>query len=265
MRFDRTFTSGPSPITSITCIGRRRRPPWYRNSCRSRPGHLLHLMLDGEYWLTTNGRRYLMQAGDMVYYHDGEDVIWEGTAQKAEFLAFGFFAPAIQPPPLHQRHFRAPEKVRELFLEAEAVAMNETNEFRRTCRLHSSLLHILSLLPIDLEVLDVNSVYAELWWRVEEWIRNTHSYHIHLAELCRRFFTTRSTLHRSCVRATGLSPHKRIRHLRMDAARGFLLYTPMSIGEIAGHLGYGRMHEFSREFSSYFGMAPSFFRQQASP
>jgi AraC-like DNA-binding protein len=42
----------------------------------------------------------------------------------------------------------------------------------------------------------------------------------------------------------------------MAEARGLLSYSTLNVTQTAAYLGYSRMHEFSREFSGYFGHTP---------
>ena len=72
--------------------------------------------------------------------------------------------------------------------------------------------------------------------------------------------TSRSSIVRLCRQATGMSPMKRIQQIRMEEAKGLLLSSSLNITEIAQYLGYIRMHEFSREFTLYFGTSPKQFR-----
>jgi AraC-like DNA-binding protein len=50
---------------------------------------------------------------------------------------------------------------------------------------------------------------------------------------------------------------RRIQTVRMEEARGLLLFSTLNVTQVAEYLGYPRLHEFSREFSQYFGAPPS--------
>jgi AraC-like DNA-binding protein len=50
---------------------------------------------------------------------------------------------------------------------------------------------------------------------------------------------------------------QRIREIRMAEAGKLLKHTQMNISQTADYLGYPRVHEFSREFSKFFGYPPT--------
>jgi transcriptional regulator GlxA family with amidase domain len=49
---------------------------------------------------------------------------------------------------------------------------------------------------------------------------------------------------------------KRVKELRMSYARGLVLYSQMSMTEIALRVGYGRVQELSRDYHRRFGRTP---------
>ena len=49
---------------------------------------------------------------------------------------------------------------------------------------------------------------------------------------------------------------------RMEAAKGFLLCTPMKIREISEKCGYSDQHYFSYCFKKYMGISPNALRQK---
>lgn len=216
-------------------------------------------MVEGAYDLTTNGRKYRLKKDDVIYYHDGEDVLWEDAGQFVEFIPFGFFAPSFEPPPTDKRCFSSTPAMRAAFHEAAEIAESSefTEGFRRDLLLFSCLFRILAELPWELGQAGQVALGAELWWEIERWLRSTHRYRITLKDICRHTGRSASTVSRSCRLATDLSPMNRIKALRMDAGRGMLMYTERNVSEVADYLGYPRIHEFSREFSQFYGQPPS--------
>lgn len=65
---------------------------------------------------------------------------------------------------------------------------------------------------------------------------------------------------RSCV---GSTPGELLRAARLDAAKSLLLYSSLSVKEIAAQLGYCDQFAFSKQFKARCGMAPSRFRASA--
>ena len=78
-----------------------------------------------------------------------------------------------------------------------------------------------------------------------------------LKELCKIAGYSKSTIIRSCKKVTGGTPMQRIQKLRMEEAKGLLSIAQLNVSQVADYLGYPRIHEFSREFSKYFGKPPS--------
>lgn len=71
----------------------------------------------------------------------------------------------------------------------------------------------------------------------------------------------RTYFHELFLRETGLTPKVYRHELLMKRAANLLLESEMSISLIAEKLGYTSIHPFSRHFSSYFGIAPTKYRQ----
>ncbi len=251
------------PIEMVTVVARRHIPAGRQANVVSRPGHLIHLMERGRYRVVTNGREYFMRPGEMIYYHDGEDVA-TSTKMDVWFLTVGFYAPEIPPPPVENRKFRATPRLMRLYRQAYRASLMAEG-LRRDSLVSARVLEILGSLPWDPGRPGRVDPACRLWWDIEGWIRRGKLYRVSLAEIERRCLRSRSTITRSCRKATGLSPLRRVASLRMEEARGMLEYSGLSVTEVASRLGYPRMHEFSREFSGHYGVPPSRWTARGSP
>lgn len=60
--------------------------------------------------------------------------------------------------------------------------------------------------------------------------------------------------------ATGMSMKEYHTALQMEYALRLIKETQLTVSEIAGRLGYSGIHYFSRKFSEYYHLPPSFFR-----
>ena len=57
--------------------------------------------------------------------------------------------------------------------------------------------------------------------------------------------------------AVGLPPMKRLKQIRLSLARGLVHYSDLNMTEIALRVGYGRVHEFSRDYRLAHGRPPT--------
>lgn len=251
----------PAPVEAVTGVWQFVRQPWYRATARSLPGHLLHLVTSGQYWLKTNGREYEVKAGDIVYYYESEEVEWRGGDSQVAFYSVGFLAPGLKPLPIEHRVFPANVKLRRLF----ARLHQSWSRDREACRfaIHARLADILDEIRRSpfAEPLKPAVVRPEPWWGVEAILRERHRFRPSLEELATLAGLGRSSLIRSCRKATGQPPIQRLREIRMEEARGLLLCSQLNISQVAAYLGYPRLHEFTRDFSAFFSVSPRAFRQ----
>ena len=100
-----------------------------------------------------------------------------------------------------------------------------------------------------------------IWSQVESKLLEAQNYRPQMIELVKMSGYSRATLYRNCQEMYGVAPAQRLRDLRLEKAKFLLLYTPMSITQIADFLRYPRIHEFSREFSAILKVTPSIFRE----
>jgi len=83
-----------------------------------------------------------------------------------------------------------------------------------------------------------------------------------LADLCRLFATSASTLLRTFRRDLGTTPAEYTRSRRLDEARLLLESGGYSASEVAHHVGYGSLPSFTAAFTRKFGHAPSAVRRR---
>ena len=106
---------------------------------------------------------------------------------------------------------------------------------------------------------------TQLWWEIESRLREDLSQPVSLQRLQtlgRR--SLRPILH-GCRAATGTSPMKRVKEMRLSYARGLVLHSRLSMTEIALRVGYGRVQEMSRDYHRQFGLTPRADRTWRAP
>lgn len=249
------------PVEGISGVWRFSREPGGYHRARSLPGHLLHLVLEGSYVLRTNGREYTVRPHDVIYYHETEEVEWLGNEKRVSFYSVGFIAPGLEPLPLERRVFRSDAGLRESFARLYAASLRP-RDLRRALGLHGELLEILA--AIDWwrrEAPAEQPSGAAAWWELENRLRERRMFRASLDELARESHRSRASVVRACRAATGESPMKRLREVRMAEARGLLGFSTLNVSQVAEYLGYPRVHEFSREFRRESGEPPSAVRR----
>jgi len=247
----------PPPVEGVSGVWRFSREPGGYHRARSLPGHLLHLVLEGFYRLRTNGREYDIRPADVIYYHETEEVEWLGNAGRVSFYSVGFLAPGLPPLPPERRVFASDEAIRAAFEDLYAASLLPRDS-RRALGIHAALLRIVA--GIDWWRQPAPAAPAEsaaLWWRLERWLRERRRFRSTIDELAAEAGCSRATVVRACRAATGESPMRRLRGVRMAEARGLLGFSTLNVGQVAEYLGYGRIHEFSREYRKACGHPPS--------
>lgn len=249
--------AGPSPIESIRLVERfARRQPGFTFTATSLPGHLIHLVVEGEVEQVCNGRRQHLVPGAVVWYHEDEWV--EGRVLRAPWVYYSvnFAAPTLSPPDFAQRLVPDRAPLEKIFAALHA-AWCRPPSWQRDCLCQA---HLLALIA-GLNAHDANRPPAtpagKLWWEVESWARQHIDRALTLDELCAQSGRSPNTLARACRDAVGLAPMKRLKQIRLSLARGLVLYSDLNMTEIAWRVGYGRVHEFSRDYRKAYGRPPT--------
>ncbi len=71
---------------------------------------------------------------------------------------------------------------------------------------------------------------------------------------------SRSQLTRICLHLYGKAPGERVKEIKMDRARMYVLNTDLPITLIAERVGYENSNTFSTAFTNFFGLSPHKFR-----
>jgi len=253
----------PSPVERITGMWEFSFSSHHHGVCHSTPSHLIHLVTRGRYRLRTDGREYEIHAGDVIWYYESENVEWLSNDTPVTFYSVGFDAPWLPPPPLEARVFPGSRTLRRAF-EALFDASLLAQPVSRNLGMHTALLQMLAEVHrcqaragSPAVNVSTSNTPAQLWWGVEKNVRTTRCFRPTLEELSDWAGCSRASLCRACHAATGVSPIRRLRDLRMAEAKGLLLLSTMNVSQIAEYLGYLRVHEFSREYRKYFHHAPT--------
>ncbi|MDO4793245.1 MAG: AraC family transcriptional regulator [Filifactor alocis] len=86
------------------------------------------------------------------------------------------------------------------------------------------------------------------------------SKHYTIEELSQRFSLASTSLKKMFKEIYGTSINKYLVEYKMEEAQRLLMFSDLSVTEIAGHLGYANASKFSKTFCNLKGMTPSKFR-----
>ena len=203
-----------------------------------------------------------LSPGDVVWYFEDESVRGEIVQAPWKFITISFEAPTLAPPPEDQRVQRASPEMAARFRELHQV-WNDTEQphIARHIRTHILLLELLlELVPPAQNALRLDAP-TQPWWAIEATLRKMMEHPIDLSVLESISGLSRRKITEACELATGCSPLKRVKQIRLTYARGLVQHSALTISEIAYRVGYSRVQELSRDYHSFFGATP---RQERS-
>ncbi|RPF38123.1 AraC family transcriptional regulator [Streptomyces sp. TLI_185] len=91
---------------------------------------------------------------------------------------------------------------------------------------------------------------------VARWICDHYTEPLGIDEIAERARMSPATLHRHFKAATGMSPMRFQKHLRLQEARRRLLAGDVTAAQVAQAVGYASATQFSREYRSAYGLPP---------
>jgi AraC-like DNA-binding protein len=252
------YPLGPPIVENIAGVWEFRLPVKLRNRWASLPGHVIHLVTAGNYRLSIENHFYEIGPGDVVWFQEAEDTEWWCGEKETVFYSVHFMAGKLTPPPLDQRRVASTSRLREAYRKLHDASHMPVGP-ARDCRLYAELLVIIGELLRDESVGSQRPV--SLWEKIERRVRKEKRFDARMPDLEALSGASASSIARDCRAVTGASPMRRIREIRVEEAKGLLLHSSMNVTEIAASLNYGRIHEFSREFSNVQGVSPTAYRK----
>ena len=197
-------------------------------------------------------------AGDAIWYYENEPV--QGSVLRAPwvFYTVSFLAPSLPPPPLDQRVCPATEgTVERMSRLLDVWRAVDLPGVQRHLQVHSLLLAVIAdLLPTQSQHHRIDDP-TQLWWRTEALVRDRLEQPVDLRLLQRLSGRSQRSVARACRLATGMSPMKRVKQVRLSYAHGLVQLSDLSMTEIAMRIGFPRVQEFSRDYRAHFGCTPS--------
>jgi AraC-like DNA-binding protein len=225
---------------------------------QSLPGHLIHVVTEGEVEQRAGGVMQHYGAGQAIWYCEDEPVYGRALKVPWVFYTVNFLAPALPPPPLDQRVCTVePQTVARMEQLFDTWRNADMPPLLRHVRVHALLLQcIADLLPADSQRHRVDT-FTQLWWEIELHVRRNPDAPIDLKYLRRITGQSQRSIVRACHLAVGLSPMKRVKQIRLSYARGLVQLSNLTMTEIALRVGYSRVQEFSRDYREHYGRTPT--------
>lgn len=244
-------------IQSVVLVDRLTRSMPCRFQSVSLPGHLLQVVVEGEVEQEVSGCRRRLVPGTAVWYHENEAVRGRICQAPWTFYTVNFHALRLLPPPFEQCVWAVGPQACTLFQSLLGAWRNvAVPPQTRHLQVYSLLMQLLlEVLPAETRA-HRTDVATHLWWEIETRLREDLGQPIDLRRI--QVLSQRSlrSITRSCRMAVGMSPIKRVKEIRLSYARGLVLYSHLSMTEIALRVGYGRVQELSRDYHQRFGMTP---------
>ncbi len=266
-----TFVGASSPtlieglsIERVLFVQRMERKAGFTFEDISTLGHDLNVIERGRIRAEICGQTYQAGRGDVVWFHEGEQLRVVVLEAPWVFYAIRFVAPSLPPPDyIHRRiplpHIGLLDEFDKLLREWRDTSVSQ---MVRAMRVQGRLLQLLSQFVTPAQQAGQFDRDTPLWWQVEWELRKDLSREIDMNTICRIAQRSAATVTRSCQRAVGMSPLRRLRLLRLSMAHGLVILSNLTISEIANRVGYARVHELSRDYHKQFGLTPTENRKQ---
>ncbi len=244
------------PIDGIGGVWRFERAASTAPVARSTPGHLIHFIQSGQVKLNVGRQCYAAGPSSIIYYYNSE-IVKSHFITDTVFYSVAFFSHQFSPLPLDNRFFTATEVITQLVeqLHREYKSAENSQYYWKCFELLLKLINKIHCLPH----LQPNklSPKTQLWHEIRAWLKQANIHRPVLEEICDKFKISRSTVIRACRNATGTTPMRHLQQIRMNEAKTLLTFSGLNVSATASYLDYPRIHEFSREFSQYFGYPPT--------
>ncbi|HIZ20583.1 MAG TPA: AraC family transcriptional regulator [Firmicutes bacterium] len=251
------------------------------------------LVEEGCVALRLNQDRCYLQAGAALFLHDGvqvEKIYSYGLKAKSIAFAPGFINLNLTMENIRSRDFEelreeygypsfhlfldwgmayagvlpldslALEKAREL-MDAAIGQLDQHTDDYWACRTRVNLLELFQLAEREYaRFMGGGAVSTSLARNVMEYIHANYDKELSVEMLCERYHTNHTTLLRDFRLLTGMTIGRYILKYKLELAKEALLFTSLTVDEIAVKCGFKQAAYFSRVFRREVGVPPGRFR-----
>ena len=244
-----------APLKGLRFIGSFKRSQGHHVKTNTPSGHTLQLVIDGGLEFSLGNEKYSAKKGDVIYLYSSEIEDVQADADNGfEIITVNFDAPGLLPLPIHV--FKSNREIRNCF--AKTLAAYSENSETAVWNAYYCLYGLIYSIVRHKALSAVELMHkGEIWKSVENYVRRRRAFRITLKELGNIFRCSPANMAKSCLRTTGTNPKQRLKSILMAESRSLLMCSQTSVTETALLVGYQRVHEFSRDFSNFFGVPPS--------
>jgi len=244
------------PIDRLFGVWQLSLTPGYFSPGTSRTGFLMHLIIEGGYKQWVDGKQHKAGVGDLVIFANGENIQAKIGQEGAAFYSVWFSAPSISSFFDKVTILKSTDAILNKFKILHTLSF-EKNPVYRNLELFSKLLDLLAEIGRTWDLPFYREQNDSFKSKIEYFIKFNGIYRPSLKQLCEVCSCSIATIIRACRKETGMTPGKYIQKIRMLEAYSLLRLGELNVTQIAEILQYPGIHEFSREFSVYFGFPPS--------
>lgn len=220
-----------------------------------------------ELFLVSAGVSYCMQSvGQSLSSYLYFDLTMENNRQRSRLRPVS----AIPEEMLlcHYRLLYKDEPVRVLHLSDAAFLWNSISRIMRCLDngtggafqddiISGMMVSVIAMLFERLERLQPRSAAEEVADLATEYIHRHYAEHISIDDIAAAIQFHKSYTNRCVKKQTGLSVHRYLLDYRLEQAMQFLMYTNLSVSEVAEATGFGNAKHFSTAFQKRYGLPPS--------
>ncbi len=229
-------------------------PKLKKMTVTNRVQYAILYIAEGDYLYTYDDKAFTAHAGDVVLSPQGGNYTYEITSESAvcyqiEFELEGFQS-AVRTPTVIESSDDLPKLIKAV---TEYYGKNDA-QTHMLCL--SAFYRICASIPLE------DYKESAVKKRIRPAINYIETHYTektdptHLAKLC---CMSESTLRRCFNEELGVSPITYKNKFRINRSKDLILYSDLTISQIAYALGFGNVYEFSNMFKQYVGYSPSQF------
>jgi len=247
------------PVDQIFGVWRLTLPPAYATQqVKPCADFLLHYIIEGSYEHWEPDGHLCAQPGNLVIYSNNSGGHTRVGDHGIAFYSTWFSAPGSSAGFPKMTLVKGSDNIFKAFENLHQASFIPEISYRNL-KLFAALLELLSISTHERQTPFYRLEDKQFRTRIEYYVKKNGIFRPLLAQLCRICDCSQATLIRECHRETGMTPGKFIQTLRMQEAYRLISSGEMNVTQTAEYLRYPSIHSFSREYTGYFGAAPTIY------